>query len=98
MGNSDLWALSVQADFAEISDVGGVSVSKQERRKSRMDIVERDVTDLKDMRASYLTRAVDMFCGNEMADREKILADIKDIAELNVGEERLKELNGRLVD
>ena len=60
MDNCDLEVLAAQSDFGDISEVGGVSVRKQERGKSRMGNIE-NAMGYGDMFERYLTKAANVF-------------------------------------
>ena len=92
-GNRDLEFLSVQSDCGYISDVDEVSVSKQERRTNRMCNIGNTMDDSEDMFARYLTRAINMFSGREMAGRAEMLKVLREIGKSNVNEECLMEMN-----
>ena len=75
MENCDLEALEVQANFGEILGAvcvcGGGSFSKQDSGKNRMNRIASSVSNLKDMFATYLTKAADMLYGSEIAGSGK---------------------------
>ena len=61
-----------------------------------MCIVDNDVSNLKDMFATHIAKAADMFPGSEITDRWEMLMGLNEIEKLNVSGECLVELNERL--
>ena len=58
--------------------------------------IENGMGNLNDMFTSYLTKAVNMFTGSEMAGRSKMLKGLRGIGKLNLSEERLMDLDARI--
>ena len=103
MGKCALEVLALQADFGEISGVKKVSVSRQDRRKSRMDAIEGAIRNMGDILSGYLTTAVNMFPMDGNTEREKMLKELKEIGKLNWGaesrlgaEQEIEELKARI--
>ena len=96
MGNCDLDVLAVRVEFGDISGVMGVSVAEHGRRKNRKGNIENGMGDLKDMFASYLTSAVDMLSGSQLAGRTKMSNDLREIGKLSANGEMIMDLGARL--
>ena len=61
-----------------------------------MNRISNGVANLQEMFTCYLTKLGDMFPGREMAGRQKMLNDLREIGKLYSGEECLRESNARL--